>query len=119
MNQEEGDMLNSQNKAVWQSVLKGQTGKLVIKLDGNKGNEMPESEMLKTLTEQEKKVNRFKNLLRLKDSNNDKSIYPMLDEYGYSFSDFFIFFLIEMAYQGYFLSLCLIIPTKTIFARHK
>jgi hypothetical protein len=38
-----------------------------------------------------RKVNRFKNLLRLRDSNNDKSIYPMLDEYGYSFYDFFIF----------------------------
>lgn len=38
-----------------------------------------------------RKVNRFKNLLRLQNSNNDKSIYPMLDEYGYSFKDFFIF----------------------------
>ncbi len=37
------------------------------------------------------KVNRFKNILKLKNSPNNKSIYPMLDEYGYHPIDFFIF----------------------------
>jgi hypothetical protein len=37
------------------------------------------------------KVNRQKNILKLKNSPNVKSIYPMLDEYGYHPTDFFIF----------------------------
>lgn len=38
-----------------------------------------------------RKVNRKENLLKLKDMIGAKSIYPMLDEFGYSFSDFSIF----------------------------
>ena len=37
------------------------------------------------------KVNRNKNILKLKNNPNIKSIYPMLDEFGYFFNDFFIF----------------------------
>jgi len=37
------------------------------------------------------KVNRSKNILKLKNNPNIKSIYPMLDEYGYHNTDFFIF----------------------------
>lgn len=37
------------------------------------------------------KVNRFSNLLKLKDSQSLKSIYPMVDEFGYHLVDFFIF----------------------------
>jgi hypothetical protein len=37
------------------------------------------------------KVNRQKNILKLKNNPNIKSIYPMLDEYGYHPTDFFIF----------------------------
>ena len=37
------------------------------------------------------KVNRYKNILKLKNNANIKSIYPMLDEYGYHTTDFFIF----------------------------
>jgi hypothetical protein len=37
------------------------------------------------------KVNRKSNLLKLKDSRNLKSIYPMIDEFGYHTVDFFIF----------------------------
>lgn len=38
-----------------------------------------------------RKVNRIQSLLKLKENKDFKSIYPMLDEFGYSFSDFFIF----------------------------
>ena len=38
-----------------------------------------------------RKVNRNGSLLKLKDSSDIKSIFPMLDEFGYTFSDFFIF----------------------------
>ena len=37
------------------------------------------------------KVNRDINLLKLKNLENYKSIYPMIDEFGYTTSDFFIF----------------------------
>ena len=37
------------------------------------------------------KVNRKKNILKLKNIPNIKSVYPMLDEYGYHPTDFFIF----------------------------
>jgi hypothetical protein len=37
------------------------------------------------------KVNRSKNILKLRNNPNIKSIYPMLDEYGYFIKDFFIF----------------------------
>ena len=38
-----------------------------------------------------RKINRSGSILRLKDSVDEKSIYPMLDEFGYSIYDFFIF----------------------------
>lgn len=38
-----------------------------------------------------RKVNRKESLLKLKDMIGAKSIYPMLDEFGYSFGDFSIF----------------------------
>lgn len=37
------------------------------------------------------KVNRSGNILKLRNNQNLKSIYPMLDEYGYTTTDFFIF----------------------------
>jgi hypothetical protein len=37
------------------------------------------------------KVNRKFNILKLRDKDNLKSMYPMVDEYGYTISDFFIF----------------------------
>jgi hypothetical protein len=37
------------------------------------------------------KVNRKENILKLRNSKNLKSIYPMLDEFGYTVLDFFIF----------------------------
>jgi hypothetical protein len=37
------------------------------------------------------KVNPKVNPLKLKDSTSDKSIYPMVDEYGYQYSSKFIF----------------------------
>lgn len=37
------------------------------------------------------KINRNKNILKLRNNPNIKSIYPMLDEYGYHSTDFFIF----------------------------
>jgi hypothetical protein len=38
-----------------------------------------------------RKVNRIQSLLKLREVKDSKSIYPMLDEFGYSFLDFFIF----------------------------
>ena len=38
-----------------------------------------------------RKINRKGNILRLGNVNDEKSIYPMLDEFGYSIYDFFIF----------------------------
>jgi len=38
-----------------------------------------------------RKINRKGSILKLKDSPDEKSIYPMLDEFGYSIYDFFIF----------------------------
>lgn len=38
-----------------------------------------------------RKVNRIQSLLKLREVKDIKSIYPMIDEFGYSFSDFFIF----------------------------
>ena len=38
-----------------------------------------------------KKVNRKGSILKLKDDDVNKSIYPMLDEFGYTSNDFFIF----------------------------
>ena len=38
-----------------------------------------------------RKVNRIQSLLKLKENKDLKSIYPMIDEFGYSISDFFIF----------------------------
>jgi hypothetical protein len=37
------------------------------------------------------KINRKGSLLKLRNEQSQKSVYPMLDEYGYSFIDFFIF----------------------------
>lgn len=37
------------------------------------------------------KVNRFENLLKLKDQKNILSVYTMIDEFGYSLNDMFIF----------------------------
>ena len=37
------------------------------------------------------KVNEKENMLKLKNTNEDKSIYPMVDEYGYQFDKRFIF----------------------------
>ena len=37
------------------------------------------------------KVNRIESILKLKDRNDFRSIYPMLDEFGYTTVDFFIF----------------------------
>lgn len=37
------------------------------------------------------KINRFGSILKLKDENDIKSIYPMVDEFGYTTKDFFIF----------------------------
>jgi hypothetical protein len=37
------------------------------------------------------KVNRKGNILMLRNAENDKSIYPMVDEFGYQYRDFFIF----------------------------
>jgi hypothetical protein len=37
------------------------------------------------------KVNRKGSILKLSNNNSYKSIYPMLDEFGYTFTDFFIF----------------------------
>jgi len=38
-----------------------------------------------------RKVNRVQSLLKLREVKDTKSIYPMIDEFGYSFTDFFIF----------------------------
>jgi hypothetical protein len=38
-----------------------------------------------------RKINRIQSVLKLKDDKDIKSIYPMLDEFGYSVTDFFIF----------------------------
>lgn len=38
-----------------------------------------------------RKVNRKGSILKLKSSRDYKSVYPMLDEFGYTFMDFFIF----------------------------
>ena len=38
-----------------------------------------------------RKTNRLQSVLKLREVKDSKSIYPMLDEYGYSFMDFFIF----------------------------
>lgn len=38
-----------------------------------------------------RKINRKGSILKLKDNPDEKSIYPMLDEFGYSIYDFFIF----------------------------
>lgn len=38
-----------------------------------------------------KKINRKGSILRLKNSKNIKSIFPMIDEFGYSFNEFMIF----------------------------
>jgi hypothetical protein len=38
-----------------------------------------------------RKINRKGSILKLKDNADEKSIYPMLDEFGYSIYDFFIF----------------------------
>jgi len=37
------------------------------------------------------KVNRKENILKLKDNSSYNSIYPMVDEFGYTYTDFFIF----------------------------
>jgi hypothetical protein len=38
-----------------------------------------------------RKVNRMGSVLKLSEVKDTNSIYPMIDEFGYSFSDFFIF----------------------------
>jgi len=37
------------------------------------------------------KINRKGSVLKLKDKTDIRSIYPMLDEFGYTFTDFFVF----------------------------
>jgi len=37
------------------------------------------------------KINRKSNILKIKDDDSLKSIYPMVDEFGYTFTNFFIF----------------------------
>ena len=37
------------------------------------------------------KINRKSNILKLRFNPDIKSIYPMLDEFGYTFADYFIF----------------------------
>ena len=37
------------------------------------------------------KINRKGSVLKLKDKSDIRSIYPMLDEFGYTFTDFFVF----------------------------
>ena len=37
------------------------------------------------------KINRKGSILKLKDKTNIRSIYPMLDEFGYTYTDFFVF----------------------------
>lgn len=37
------------------------------------------------------KINEVESPLKIQDTNMDKSIYPMIDEYGYSYDDIFIF----------------------------
>jgi len=38
-----------------------------------------------------RKVNRLGSLLKLREMRDVNSIYPMIDEFGYTFTDFFIF----------------------------
>jgi len=38
-----------------------------------------------------RKVNRKGSVLKLRSTNGENSIYPMIDEFGYTFMDFFIF----------------------------
>ena len=38
-----------------------------------------------------RKINRTQSILKLREVKDTKSIYPMIDEFGYTFSDFFIF----------------------------
>lgn len=38
-----------------------------------------------------RKVNRLRSLLKLAEVADTSSIYPMIDEFGYAFSDYFIF----------------------------
>lgn len=38
-----------------------------------------------------RKVNRLRSLLKLSEVSDTNSIYPMVDEFGYAFNDFFIF----------------------------
>ncbi len=56
-----------------------------------------------------RKVNRLNSLLKLDNIKDSKSIFPMIDEFGYSFSDFFIFksswdqeFFIETTIEDFF-----------------
>ena len=37
------------------------------------------------------KINRKSNILKLRDDDGFKSVYPMVDEFGYTFLNFFIF----------------------------
>jgi hypothetical protein len=41
--------------------------------------------------EKVRKVNRSGSILKLKNVKDTNSIYPMIDEFGYTFNDFFIF----------------------------
>lgn len=38
-----------------------------------------------------RKINRLGSVLKLREVKDTNSIYPMIDEFGYSFKDFFIF----------------------------
>lgn len=38
-----------------------------------------------------RKVNRLNSILKLSEISDVNSIYPMIDEFGYAFSDFFVF----------------------------
>lgn len=38
-----------------------------------------------------RKINRLSSVLKLSEVKDTNSIYPMVDEFGYTFSDFFIF----------------------------
>jgi hypothetical protein len=96
---------NSENWLKIQSISEGdvQKSKVVKRLINNtpisnyetlNGNYKFDTELTYFGIEKEKvfrKVNRKEILLKLKDTVGAKPIYPMLDEFGYHFTDFFIF----------------------------
>lgn len=62
-----------------------------------------------------RKVNRKGSVLKLRASGDNNSIYPMLDEFGYTFMDFFIFR--STWDQGYHFETTLPEPKPTIAAK--